>query len=78
MASSDVDLGRGIAAIVRDPESLEAEAASQLLAETLIWYRAHLRTKVRVQDPTPDPNSEDGKSEAERAYYAARAMAEKG
>ena len=68
MAGSEVELGFGIRALMRGSECDEAEAASQLLAETVRWWRAIARTKLRIAEPTPDDGT--GRTDAERAYYA--------
>lgn len=71
MAVDAVELGAGLASMMRGEMSDEAEAASQVVAESLIWWRAIARTKVRVVETVPAPG-DDGMTAAERAYYAAR------
>lgn len=75
MARSEVDLGRGLAAIVRDPESDEAEAAYQVLAETVQWWRLLAQnpgSRIVGGKQTDDPEA------AARAYYAAKGVRDGG
>lgn len=70
MAGSEVELGRGLAAIVRDPDSVESEAALEVIAQTILWYR------LLAQNPgagiKPGMSAEAERAAAERAYYAAK------
>lgn len=75
MARSEVDLGRGLSAIVRDPDSDDAEAAYQVLAETVQWWRLLAQnpgSRIVGGKLTEDPRA------AERAYYAAKGMGDGG
>lgn len=74
MAASEVELGRGLASVVRGEDNVEAEAAMQLVAETVLWWRLLARNPgkgIAVQSSPPDHG--DGASAAERAYHAAKA-----
>jgi hypothetical protein len=74
MAADAVELGRGLAMMMRGEESDEAEAATEVVAESLIWWRAIARTKIRVTETMPaPPDADDGMTTAERAYHAAKA-----
>lgn len=75
MARSEVDLGRGLSAIVRDPDSDDAAAAYQVLAETVQWWRLLAQnpgSRIVGGKLTEDPRA------AERAYYAAKGMGDGG
>jgi hypothetical protein len=71
MAGDAVELGAGLASMMRGEMSDEAEAAYQVVAESLIWWRAIARPKIRVVETVPAP-AEDGMTAAERAYHAAK------
>ena len=70
MAGDAVALGDGLAGMMRGDGSDEAIAATELLAESLIWWRAIARTKIRNTAPPPPAPGDDGLSASERAYYA--------
>lgn len=69
MAVDAVTLGAGLACMVRGEMSDEAIAASELMAESIIWWRAIARTKIRTTEQAAAPG-DDGMTAAERAYYA--------
>ncbi len=70
MAGDAVALGEGLAGMMRGDSSDEAIAARELVSESLIWWRAIARTKIRNTAPPPTAPGDDGMTAAERAYYA--------
>jgi hypothetical protein len=70
MAGDAEALGFGLAGMARGERSDEAIAATELVAESLIWWRAIARTKLRGADPPAPTQDDDGMTAAERAYYA--------
>lgn len=75
MAASEVELGRGLASVVRTvllgEETVESEAAMQIVAESLLWWRLLARNPGKGI-ATSAPGATDA-SAAERAYHAAKA-----
>ena len=67
MAASDDDLADGLASMVRGEDDVDARAASLLLAETVRWWRALMRPRLRI---TSAPGAPD--AEASEAAYRAR------
>lgn len=51
MAESEEALAEGLAGMVRGDESDESEAAAELLAETVLWWRAIMRPRLRLPAP---------------------------
>lgn len=76
MAASEVELGRGLDAIVRDPDSIEAEAAREVVAETVLWWRLLAQNNGASIKPGTTP--EDERAAAARAYYAAKGIPDGG
>lgn len=69
MAASEVELGRGLTSLVRGEDNVEAEAAMQLVAETVLWWRLLARNPgkaIATSSPVTDGDA------AERAYHAAK------
>lgn len=67
MAASDGDLALGLLDMMRGDDGPDAEAAALVLAETVRWWRAILRSRVRVTS-TSAASHED----ASRAAYERR------
>lgn len=73
MAESEVELGRGLAAMMRNEDTDDAEAAGQLLAETVLWWRLLARNPGKaIATRTEAPDDGSGMTAAEKAYHAAK------
>lgn len=76
MAASEVELGRGLTSVVRavllGEETVESEAAMQLLAESLLWWRLLARNPGKAI--ATSSRAEGDADAAERAYYAAKGL----
>lgn len=72
MAASEVELGRGLTSVVRGEDTVEAEAAMQLVAETVLWWRLLARNPGK--GIAASSRSEGDADAAERAYYAAKGL----
>lgn len=58
MAASDGDLALGLLDMMRGDDGPDAEAAASVLAETVMWWRAVLRSRVKITPGGGAPNDD--------------------